>query len=192
MRGKFTSDEDEAVQERVRRNVERDDGRGPRKGREGQADRFGGSRKVDRFGGSNRSRTGGEPVRNNRFGDREGARNGRIQGRSGESSFRGRNERNVDSGFRRERGMETNKGLGKQTRGLRQEEEDSSDEVVLGGIDDLFSEVSSEDDSEDDEAFVGKVVKGVEADMPRTDTAKTSDSYLSKTRYVCICCMVSL
>ncbi|CDY21554.1 BnaC09g47380D [Brassica napus] len=183
VRGKFTSDEDEAVQERVRRNVERDDGRGPRKGREGQADRFGGSRKVDRFGGSNRSRTGGEPVRNNRFGDREGARNGRIQGRSGESSFRGRNERNVDSGFRRERGMETNKGLGKQTRGLRQEEEDSSDEVVLGGIDDLLSEVSSEDDSEDDEAFVGKVVKGVEADMPRTDTAKTSDSYLSKTRF---------
>ncbi|KAG5377149.1 hypothetical protein IGI04_041745 [Brassica rapa subsp. trilocularis] len=201
VRGKFTSDEDEAVQERVRRNVERDDGRGPpRRGREGQADRFGGSRRgkegevdrfggsrrgkegeIDRFGGSNRRRT--EPVRNNRFGDREGARNGRIQGRSGESSFRGRNERNVDAGFRRGGGMETNKGLGKQTRGLRQEEEDSSEEVVLGGIDDLLSEVSSEDDSEDDEAFVGKVVKGVEADMPRTDAAKTSDSYLSKTRF---------
>ncbi|KAH0907672.1 hypothetical protein HID58_039499 [Brassica napus] len=182
VRGKFTSDEDEAVQERVRRNVERDDGRGPpRRGREGQADRFGKEGEIDRFGDSNRRRT--EPVRNNRFGDREGARNGRVQGRSGESSFRGRNERNVDSGFRRERGMETNKGLGKQTRGLRQEEEDSSDEVVLGGIDDLLSEVSGDDDSEDDEVFVGKVVKGVEADMPRTDTAKTSDSYLSKTRF---------
>ncbi|KAG2300766.1 hypothetical protein Bca52824_037238 [Brassica carinata] len=60
VRGKFTSDEDEAVQERVRRNVERDDGRGPRKGREGQADRFGGSRKVDRFG----VRTGVEPAAN--------------------------------------------------------------------------------------------------------------------------------
>ncbi|KAJ4883190.1 DEAD-box ATP-dependent RNA helicase 26 [Raphanus sativus] len=187
VRGKYTSDEDDSAV--VRRNV---DGGGPRRGREGQSDRFGGSRRgkegeVDRFGGSNRRRTGGEPVRNKRFGDGEGGRNGRVQGRSsGESStFRGRNERNVDSGFRRERGLEANKGgLGKQTRGLRREEKDSSDEdekrVVLGGIDDLLSEDSSEeDDSGDDEAFVGKVV----SDNPSTENAKTSDSYLSKTRF---------
>ncbi|KAJ0266076.1 DEAD-box ATP-dependent RNA helicase 26 [Hirschfeldia incana] len=200
VRGKYTSDEDDGGQERVRRNVERDDGRGPRRGREGQSDRFGGSRKgqegavdrfggsrrgkeseVDRFGGSNRRRTGGEPVRNKRFGDGEGARNGRVQGRSGESSLRGRN---VDSGFKRERGLEANKGLGKQTRGLRREEEDGSDEddkrAGLGGIDDLLSEDSSEEDSgDDDEAFVGKVV----SDNPSTENAKTSDSYLSKTRF---------
>ncbi|KAL0736280.1 hypothetical protein Bca4012_012490 [Brassica carinata] len=181
VRGKYTSDEDDARQERVRRNVERDDGRGPRRGREGQADRFGGSRRgnegeVDRFGASNRRRT--EPVRNKRFGDGEGARNGRVQGRSSESSsLRGRNERNVDSGFRRERGLEANKGLGKQGRGLRQGEDE--ERVVLGGIDDLLSEDSSDDDSEDDEAFVGKVV----SDNPSTENAKTSDSYLSKTRF---------
>lgn len=201
-RGKYTSDEDDSAVVR-RKVVEMDDGRGPgpRRGREGQSDRFGGSRRgkegeVDRFGGSNRRRTGGEPVRNKRFGDGEGGRNGRVQGRSsGESSsFRGRNERNVDSGFRRERGLEANKGgLGKQTRGLRREEKDSSDEdekrVVLGGIDDLLSEDSSEeDDSGDDEAFVGNVV----SDNPSTETAKTSDSYLSKTRFVCICYVVSL
>ncbi|KAF8115688.1 hypothetical protein N665_0025s0146 [Sinapis alba] len=186
-RGKFTSDEDgDAGQERVRRNVERDDGRGPpRRGREGQADRFGGSRRGNE-GEVDRRRTSGEPVRNKRFGDRDGARNGRVQGRSSESSFRGRNERNVDSGFRRERGLEANKGLGRQGRVLRQDEDEKR--VVLGGIDDLLSEDSSDDDgSEDDEeVFVGKVVsgKGVEAaDKPMTETAKTSDSYLSKTRF---------
>ncbi|VVB13748.1 unnamed protein product [Arabis nemorensis] len=194
LRGKFTSDEDESDREVVRRNVDRDNSRGPRRGKEGQ---FGGPKRgneggIDRFGGSNRRRTSDEPgesFRNKRFGDRDGARNGRIQGKSSDSSLRGRNERNVDSGFRRERGLETNKGLGKQTRGLRQEEEDSSDEDektgVLGSIDDLLSEDSSDYDEEDDEPIVIKGVssKAVEADKPRTENAKTSDSYLSKARF---------
>ncbi|CAH8281876.1 unnamed protein product [Eruca vesicaria subsp. sativa] len=187
VRGKFTSDEDDAVQERVRRNVERDESRGPRRGREGQADRFGGSRRgkegeVDRF-----RRTGGEPVRNKRFSGGEGGRNGRIQGRSSEASFRGRSERDVDSGFRRERGLEANKGLGRQQgRALRRDESDEDEKRgVLGGIDDLLSEDSSDEGSEDEQVFVGKVVsaKGLEADEPRNDNAKTSDSYLSKTRF---------
>ncbi|KFK25225.1 hypothetical protein AALP_AA8G083700 [Arabis alpina] len=208
MRGKFTSDEDDSGPDPVRRNVARDNSRSPRRGNEGdrfggpkrgnEGDRFGGSRRgkegeMDRFGGSSRRRTSGEPVessRNKRFGDREGVRNGRVQGRSSDSSVRGRNERSVDSGFRRERGLETNKGLGKEIRGLRQEEEDSSDEDekrgVLGSIDDLLSEDSSDDDDEDDDetiVFKGESSKAVEADKPRTENAKTSDSYLSKARF---------
>ncbi|XP_010491508.1 PREDICTED: DEAD-box ATP-dependent RNA helicase 26-like isoform X1 [Camelina sativa] len=192
-RGKFTSDEDNSGPELVRRNVvDRDNSsRGPRRGREGQSDRFGGARRgkeseMDRFGGSDRRRTTSDSFRN-----REGARNGRIQGKGSESSsFRGRNERNVDSGFRRERGLENNRGVGKQTRGLRQEEEDTSDEdemrIVSGSIDDLLSEDSSSDeDDEDDEIVIKKVVsaKAVQTDMPRSDHVKTSDSYLSKTRF---------
>ncbi|XP_024012633.1 DEAD-box ATP-dependent RNA helicase 26 [Eutrema salsugineum] len=225
LRGKFTSDEDDSGPDRVRRNVDRDTSRGPkresqsdrfdgsrrgregqsdrfdgsRRGREGQSDRFSGSRRgnegeIDRFGGSNRRRTSGEPVesfRNKRLGDREGVRNGRIQGKSSESSLRGRKERNVDSGFRRERGFENNKGLGKQASGSRQEEEDTSDEdeerVVLGSIDDLLSEDTTDDDDEDEdeEPLIKKSpsAKAVEADKPRTENANTSDSYLSKTRF---------
>ncbi|KAL1196332.1 DEAD-box ATP-dependent RNA helicase 26 [Cardamine amara subsp. amara] len=199
MRGKFTSDEDNSVPEVVRRNVDRNDNRGPRRGtgREGVSDRFGGSKRgmegeVDRFGGSNRRRTSNEPAdsfRNKRLGGREGVRNGRVQGKSSESSLRGRNERNVDSGFTRERGLENNRGLGKQTRGLRQEEEESSDEdekrVVLGSIDDLLSEDSSDEDDLDDEPLIKKAAsaKAVETDKPRSEHVKTSDSYLSKTRF---------
>ncbi|EOA19348.1 hypothetical protein CARUB_v10000281mg [Capsella rubella] len=196
-RGKFTSDEDNSGPEVVRRTVDRDSNRGPRRGREGQSDRFGGARRgkegeMDRFGGSNRRRTTGEPAdsfRNKRLGDREGARNGRIQGKSSESSFRGRNERNVDSGFRRDRGLENNKGLGKQTRVLRQEEDDSSDEDekrgVLGNIDDLLSEDSTDEDDEHDVPLIKKAAsaKAGETEKPRSDHVKTSDSYLSKTRF---------
>lgn len=199
LRGKFTSDEDNSGPEVARRNVDRDNDRGPRRGREGQSDRFGGAKRgkegeMDRFGGSNRRRTSSEPAdsfRNKRFGDREGARNGRIQGKSSDSSFRGRNERNVDSGFSRERGMENNRGLGKQPRGLRQEEEDSSDEderrIVSGSIDDLLSEDSSDEDDEYDEPLIKKAAsapKAVQTDKPRSEHVKTSDSYLSKTRHI--------
>ncbi|CAH2073495.1 unnamed protein product [Thlaspi arvense] len=241
LRAKFTSDEDDSGPDRVRRNVDRDSSRGPKRGRESQSDRFGGSRRegqsdrfggsrregqsdrfggsrregqsdrfggsrregqsdrfggsrrgkegeIDRFEGSNRRITSGEPVesfRNKRVGDREGVRNGRIQGNSSESSLRGRKERNVDAGFRREG------GLGKQTRDSSQEEEDSSDEdekrVALGSIDDLLSEDSSDVDDEDeyDEPLIKNAAsaKAVEADEPRTENAKTSDSYLSKTRF---------
>lgn len=204
LRGKFTSDEDDSGPDVVRRNVDRDNSRGPRRGKEGEFDRFGGPKRgkegeIDRFGASNRRRTSGEPVesfRNKRLGDREGVRNGRIQGKSSDSPLRGRKERNVDSGFRRERGLETNRGLGKQSRGLRQEEADTSDEDekrgVLGSIDDLLSEDSSDDDDEDDEPIVIKKApsaKAVETDKPRTENVKTSDSYLSKTRYI-ICNLV--
>ncbi|CAA7027046.1 unnamed protein product [Microthlaspi erraticum] len=189
LRGKFTSDEDDSGQDR-------DNNRGPpKRGREG--DRFGGPRRgkegeVDRFRGANRERTRVEPAgsfRNKRPGDRQGVGNGRVQGKSSESSLRGRNERNVDSGLRRERGLGNNKVLGKQIRGSRQEEEESSDEdekrQVLGSIDDLLSEDSSDEDDEDDVPLIRKAApaKAVEADKPGTGNAKTSDSYLSKTRF---------
>uniref|UniRef100_A0A1J3D043 ATP-dependent RNA helicase n=2 Tax=Noccaea caerulescens TaxID=107243 RepID=A0A1J3D043_NOCCA len=189
LRGKFTSDEDDSGQDR-------DNSRGPpKRGREG--DRFGGPKRgkegeIDRFRDANRERTRVEPVgsfRNKRSGDRQGVSNGRIQGKSSEPSFRGRNERNVESGLRRERGLGNNKGLGKQIRGPREEEEDSSDEdekrQVLGSIDDLLSEDSSDEDDGDDEPLIRKAApaKAVEADKPGTENAKTSDSYLSKTRF---------
>lgn len=212
LRGKFTSDEDNADPEVVRRNVDRDTSRGPRRGREGQSDRFGGAKRgkegeMDRFGSPNRRRTSGEPADsfgNKRLGDREGSRNGRVQGKSSESSFRGRsdrnvdsgssfrgrNDRNVESGFRREPGSENNRGLGKQTRGLSLEEEDSSDDdenrVGLGNIDDLPSEDSSDEDDENDEPLIKKAAsaKAVQTDKPTGEHVKTSDSYLSKTRYI--------
>jgi ATP-dependent RNA helicase MSS116 len=225
LRGKFTSDEDNADPEVVRRNVDRDTSRGPRRGREGQSDRFGGAKRgkegeMDRFGSPNRRRTSGEPADsfgNKRLGDREGSRNGRVQGKSSESSFRGRsdrnvdsgssfrgrsdknvdsgssfrgrNDRNVESGFRREPGSENNRGLGKQTRGLSLEEEDSSDDdenrVGLGNIDDLPSEDSSDEDDENDEPLIKKAAsaKAVQTDKPTGEHVKTSDSYLSKTRF---------
>ncbi|CAA7034919.1 unnamed protein product [Microthlaspi erraticum] len=123
------------------------------------------------------------------FRDRESGLNGRIQGKS---SFRGRKETILDSGFRRNRDREDYKGLGK---GRDLFEDESSDEdvksLVMGGIGDLLSE-EDEDEDKDYEFLKKKATsafgfdkeKVIEADKATSgNVVKASDSYLTKTRF---------
>lgn len=144
----------------------------------------------DRSRGRNQDRRGirnqVDSFRDKRYGG--SGLNGRIQGKSSDASFRGRKE----TSFRRDRGREDYKGLGKRDDRLLEDE--SSDEDVkslaMGGIGDLLSE---EDDEEDEDyeflkkkaasAFGFDKEKLVVADKDRNaDGVKTSDSYLTKTR----------
>ncbi|VVB17904.1 unnamed protein product [Arabis nemorensis] len=144
-------------------------------------------RKQDRRGIRNKV----DSFRDKRYGDRE---NGRFQGKSSQGSFRGRKETSLDSGFRKDRDRDR-----KDYNGLRKREDfledESSDEdvksLVMGSIGNLLSEEDEEEDEDYEflkkkaaSAFGFDKEKVVEADKARNaDGVKTSDSYLTKTRF---------
>ncbi|CAN8251751.1 unnamed protein product [Cochlearia groenlandica] len=131
-----------------------------------------------------------DSYKDKRYGDRDSELNGRIQGKSVKVPFRGRKERSLDSGFRRDRDREGFKGLSKRE---DLSEDESSDEdvksLVMGDFGDLLSEEDDEDEDDKDYEFLKKKASSafgfdkenvVEANKA---SVKTSDSYLTKTRF---------
>lgn len=147
---------------------------------------------VDRSRGRNQgfrgTRNKVDSFRENLFSDRDKGSNFR----SSQSSFRGRKERSLG------RDREGYKGLRKQRRGDVLDGESSDEDVkslVMGGIGDLLSEEDEEEDEDHEflkkkaaSAFGFDKEKGVEA---RNDV-KSSDSYLTKTRYVVVVVVVAI
>ncbi|XP_024007054.1 DEAD-box ATP-dependent RNA helicase 31 [Eutrema salsugineum] len=182
-RFQLTSEDEDSGPEAEDRSRGRNQQNGGKSGRERESDEF---RGFNRTGTRNQV----DSFRDKRYVDRESGLSGRIQGKSSHGSFRGRKERNLDSGFRRDR--EDYKGLGKRKDLL---EDESSDEdvksLVMGGIGDLLSE-DDEDEDEDYEFLRNKAAsafgfdkeKVIDTDKARNaDHVKASDSYLTKTRF---------
>ncbi|CAH2043651.1 unnamed protein product [Thlaspi arvense] len=175
----LTSEDDDSGPDAEDRSRGRNQDKGAKSGRE---------RESDEFRGFNRRGTRNQvgSFRDKRYGDRD-------TGLSGQGSFRGRKERSLDSGIRRDRGRdrEDYKGLRKREQLL---EDESSDEdvksLVMGGFGDLLSEDDEEEDQDCDflrdkaaSAFGFDKEKAIGADKARNaDHVKTSDSYLTKTR----------
>ncbi|KAL1204015.1 DEAD-box ATP-dependent RNA helicase 31 [Cardamine amara subsp. amara] len=140
----------------------------------------------DRSRGINQDRRGirykVDSFRDKRYGgDRESGLNGRILGKSSQGSVPGRKE----TSFRRDRVREDYKGLGKREDLLL--EDKSSDEDVkslaMGGFGDLLSEEDEEED-QDYEFLKKKAASAFGFDKAsNVDDVKTSDSYLTKTRF---------
>ncbi|XP_019093943.1 PREDICTED: DEAD-box ATP-dependent RNA helicase 31-like [Camelina sativa] len=135
-----------------------------------------GSKLEDRSRGRNQERRG---IRNQVDSFRDNKRyggsgfSGRIQGKT--SEVRKRNE----TSFRRDRGREDYKSLGKRD-DLHLEDESSDEDVkslAMGGIGDLLSEEDEEED-EDYEFLKKKAVSAFGFDKENAD-----NSYLTKTRF---------